>query len=79
MDEEDYCQSDALLVDVVSQAKIARQAIRCPYRDPEEAFTDGYVAGWFDGYFKQPESTLNEEGDLCDLSSSYGSCASYSG
>jgi hypothetical protein len=61
MEEEDCCQSDALLVDVVQQGKADRQAIRSVECDPEKAWLDGYVAGWFRGYFRQPESILKEE------------------
>lgn len=54
------CVCDALLADVVSKAKAARQAIRSQYDDPEEAWLDGYIEGWFAGHFKRTPEASSE-------------------
>jgi hypothetical protein len=53
MSEEVDCFSDALLTDVVRQAKAVRQTLCETYSNPEEAWMDGFVAGWFEGHFKR--------------------------
>jgi hypothetical protein len=62
MDEIDCCFSDALLDDVVAQGKAVRQTLCETYSNPEEAWMDGFVAGWFEGHFKtSPMNTQEEE------------------
>lgn len=60
------CAMDALLGEVVTLARKRRQDIRSVYKDPEEAWLDGFLAGWFDGHFSTPSepatSSIPEEG-----------------
>lgn len=59
MDEdEECCLSDALLADVAKLARKRRADIRSAYTDPEEAWLDGFLAGWFDGHFSTPSQPV---------------------
>jgi len=71
MDED--CLCDALLTDVVRQGKAVRRTIAETYGNPEEAWMDGFVAGWFEGHFQRtPSEPLTEPMDVLKRSEANG-------